>query len=350
MDFAKLRNFLFLGALLAVTVIMAATFRPFAYPIFWAAVLAALFYPFYEGVYKRLKNENLSATITILVVSLIILLPLAIIASLVVHESARLYGSIADNQGAITETVHNLIKNISANQYFSKLQLNEATITARVAEGSREVITFTLNSIKSFTQNSFTFLAMFVVMLYTLFFFLRDGERLLKKIMFLLPLGNKYEVLLYKKFTATARAALKGTLMVGVIQGGIGGVMFALTGVPGPLILGIIMIGLSIIPGVGSSLLWFPVGIIMLIMGNYIQGGAILLVGFIVISTIDNILRPILVGKDLQMHPLLILFSTLGGIALFGVSGFVIGPIFAALFLSFWEMYEHYYHQELSQD
>jgi predicted PurR-regulated permease PerM len=164
------------------------------------------------------------------------------------------------------------------------------------------------------------------------------------------PIGSKYEIMLYKKFTETASATIKGTILVGGIQGAIGGIMFAIAGIDSALIWGIFMVFFSIIPGVGPLIIWFPAAIFLILTGSIWQGIFIILVGTFVIGTIDNLLRPLFVGKDSEMHPLLILLSTLGGIALFGLSGFLMGPIIAALFVSFWEIYEEFYHKELSKN
>ena len=156
--------------------------------------------------------------------------------------------------------------------------------------------------------------------------------------------------MLYEKFRSTARATLKGTFIVGGVQGIIGGILFWATGIEGALIWCIIMIALSAIPAVGPSIVWFPAGVIMLALGNFWQGITILLVGLLVISTIDNFIRPKLVGKDIQMHPLLVLFATLGGIFLFGISGFVIGPVIASLFIAVMAIYDHHYRNELQNN
>lgn len=349
MDFSKIRNYLFLGILLSVTVVLAYLLRPFAYPIFWAAVIAALFNPVYQALARRLKSPNISSAIVLLLVTIIIILPLSALSALVINETVNIYGSLNDNRGQMNVAVKEVANFIKTNPYLSNLNIDDQTLVERVSDASNQALAFTYNTAKNLTQNSLTFIVMFVIMLYTLFYFLRDGETILRKIMFLLPLGDKYEMALYKKFTTTARAAIKGTLVIGTIQGILGGLLFAATGIPGALIWGIVMILLSVIPGVGSFVVWLPTGIIMLVTGHTAAGVAVL-VGGSFISIVDNILRPILVGKDLQMHPLIILFSTLGGLAMFGISGFVIGPIFASLFLAFWQMYEEFYRQELSHN
>jgi predicted PurR-regulated permease PerM len=153
------------------------------------------------------------------------------------------------------------------------------------------------------------------------------------------PLRDKYEKVLIAKFNSITRATIKGTTIIAIIQGVLGGMLFAFTGVPSPVLLGILMTVSSVIPSFGSGLVWLPVGILMLVFGYFTQGLIILLVGGLVISMIDNFIRPKLVGRDTQMHPLMILFSTLGGIALFGISGFIVGPIILSLFVAFWDIY-----------
>lgn len=350
MDFTKLRNYLFLGLLLSVSALFFYLLKPFAYPIFWAAVIAGLFYPFYQRLNRRLKSENLSSLITLVLVTCIIIIPLLVVSMLVFNEILNAYGTFNDNRNAIIETLRTIATSLQSNPLLERLNINQEMLVDRFQEVSNTVISYLFSGVKNITQNSFTFAAQFVLMLYTLFFFLRDGEEMLRKLMYLMPLGDKYEKILYSKFTAAARASLKGTLIVGVIQGLLGGLLFAVLGVPGTLILTVLMIMVSLIPALGPFLIWWPVAMILMLTGHLWKGIIIISVGTIVIGTIDNFLRPMLVGKDIKMHPLIILFTTLGGLTFFGISGFIIGPIVAALFLTFWEMYQHYYQAELADD
>jgi len=188
------------------------------------------------------------------------------------------------------------------------------------------------------------------MMFYALFFFVRDGEVLLKKLMHLCPLGDRYEKILYAKFTSTVRATIKGTMTVGLLQGILGYLMFVLAGVKGAAIWGVLMIIMASIPAVGCYFIWLPIAIWEITVGNTTYGIAMILFGTLVIGTIDNLIRPLLVGRDTQMHPLMVLFSTLGGISVFGISGFVIGPVIASLLLAFWEMYDEYYKKDLDNN
>lgn len=350
MDFSKVRNIIFFGILGLTTILFLYIIRPFFYPIFWAAVIASLSYPIYDRIRRKLRSANIGSILTLLIVLVIIIIPLSLIGSLIIKESIDLFNSVEANRGAIIQSIQKILNFAKHNPLTSRLNIDETQIVDRISELTRDVTSYLFNSVKNITQNSLQFVVMFVIMLYTLFFFIRDGEKFLRKIMYLSPLGDEHEMLLYNKFTSTSRATIKGTIVIGLIQGTLGAILFQVVGIPGAIIWGIIMTLFSVVPGLGSSIVWFPAAIIMLALGNTWQGITMLLFGALVISTIDNFLRPVLVGKDTQMHPLLILFSTLGGIAIFGISGFVIGPIISALLITLWDMYAHYYKINLGND
>lgn len=350
MNFSKFKSFIFFAALAIVSIVFLYIIRPFFYPIFWAAVIAGIFYPVWKKINSKIKRPNIASLLTILLVLVIIILPVTILSSLVLKESINLYSSITSNQGPIVNTVQGVFSWIKDNPITDKLNIDEAQVTAKLTEGATMATNAILTVAKNITQNSLTFLVMFIIMIYTLFFFLKDGSRMLKRLSHLSPLGDKHEAIMYKKFTSTARAVLKGTLIIGAIQGALTGLLFYVVGIEGVLIWTVITALFSIIPGFGSYVIWLPAALIMFALGNFWQGITILLVGGFLISTIDNFLRPILVGNDTQMHPLFILLSTLGGLLVFGISGFIIGPIITALLLALWEIYEQYYRKELDND
>jgi len=350
MDFSKIRNYLFLGLLLLVSVFFLKLLRPFGYSIFWAAVLAGLFYPTYKKINKSLRHPNLSTVITLSLIGVIIIVPLLIVSTLVVHESINVYGKISSNVDQIKNAVVTTFNTIKDNPLVAQLNIDEGAFAEKVSQYSGKGLSYIYDSAVTITQSSFEFFFMFALMLYALFFFIRDGDKLLKKIMYLSPLGDKYEKTLYNRFIATTRASLKGTILIALLQGSLGGILFAVVGIPAALIWGVVMVFASLVPSVGSAIVWLPAAIIMFLLGNIWEAIVIVAIGAGVIGTIDNFLRPYLVGKDLSMHPLIILFSILGGLVMFGISGFVIGPIIAALFLSFWDMYAQYYKEELSNN
>jgi len=189
------------------------------------------------------------------------------------------------------------------------------------------------------TLGTANFLFMTFVFLYTMYFFQMDGDKLVRKILYYLPLGNDDESLMMEKFTSVTRATLKGTLLIGILQGGLAGAAFAVAGIDNAVFWGTVMAVLSIIPSVGSALVWGPAAIFLIMQGSVASGVGLLIFCGVVVGSLDNVLRPILVGKDTKMHELMIFFGTLGGIMMFGISGIFIGPLVASLFVTIWELY-----------
>ena len=347
-SFSKLRSAFFTGLIVLLSVAILYLIRPFFYPIFWAAVIAIVFYPHYNWLNSFIRMPGLNALLMVCVVLVTIFLPLTLISALLVNESVDLYGKVSEK--GFAENIEGVSTWLEGTPLAPYIDTVKTDWTRYAADATKRLSGYFFSGIKSVTQNSLRFFFMLFIMFYTLFYFFKDGHRMLDRLKHLSPVGEKYEVMLYDRFTSTVRATLKSTFIVGGIQGIIGGILFWITGVPGALIWGVIMIALSIVPALGSFVVWLPAGLIMLALGNTWQGVTILLVGTFVISTIDNLLRPPLVGRDIQMHPLLGLFSTLGGIVLFGISGFIIGPIIAALYLSIMTIYDHYYKSELESN
>ncbi|MFA6547796.1 MAG: AI-2E family transporter [Candidatus Magasanikbacteria bacterium] len=350
MDFSKMRHFIFFILLAIVTTAFFAIMKPFFYPIFWAAILAGIFYPLYKWLNGKIKVPNLSSTIILVLIFTIIVLPMIGLSTLVIKEALNLYSTASNKSGDINNSIQQTLQWVKQNPYTAQFNIDQSFLTQKVVELYQSITSFLLDSAKTITQNSVIFAVMFFIMLYALFFFIRDGEKFLKTIMHLMPLGDRYETILYKKFTSTVRATIKGSVIIGLVQGGLGWGMFALAGIQGALIWGLLMVLLATIPGIGCYFVWLPAAIIMLITGHITIGICMILFGTLVIGTIDNLIRPILVGKDSELHPLMVLFATLGGIAVFGISGFIIGPIIASLAIAFWEMYDEYYKKDLDNN
>src|SRR5690606_28556317 len=219
-----------------------------------------------------------------------------------------------------------------------RLPINIENIEARLAEAAVTVSRFIAARAVAIGQDTLRITVFFFLMLYLLFFFLRDGPKLLDGLVRALPLGDERERHLLGRFAEVSRATIKGTLVVGIVQGAIGGIAFWMLGINGAVLWGVVMALLSILPAVGPALVWLPAAIVLLATGRIIAGIVLILIGVLVIGLVDNLLRPILVGRDTRMPDYLILLSTLGGLTAFGLAGIVIGPIIAAFFLSCWEM------------
>ena len=176
-------------------------------------------------------------------------------------------------------------------------------------------------------------------MLYLLFFFLRDGQRLHRQLRAAIPLRTQHERALLEKVTVVIPATVKGNMVVAILQGSLGGAIFWILGIQGPLLWGAFMALLALVPAVGAAVIWLPVAIYLLATGLIWKGIVLLVYGILVISLADNVVRPILVGKDTKMPDYVILVSTLGGLAVFGVNGFIVGPLVAALCIAVWDIF-----------
>jgi len=340
MDPKKVQNVIFFVILGLVTLLFLYLLKPFFTPIFWAVVFAGIFRPLYRRIDRKLKRPNLSATLTLLAIILIIIIPAAVIGSLLVSESIQIYNSISKDTSAIEMKVRNVIGHFADNPYLKGFALDQSFLTEKFTEGVKSIANYLFVHLTNLTQNTIIFLVQFGVMFYALFFFFRDADRILASIMRMSPLDEARTTILYHQFTTTARATLKATVVLGGLQGISGGFIFFLTGIDGAMVWGLLMMVLAILPGIGCAIIWAPAGLIMLLSNHLWEGIAILTFGILVIGLADNLLRPVLIGTDVEMHPLLVFLSTLGGLIVFGLSGFVIGPIIVALFLSIGEMYD----------
>ncbi len=329
----------FLVLVLIVSAAFVGLISEFMMGIFWAVILTILFHQTFDRLKLRLKGkENLAAALTLLFIILIVIIPILLIGSSLVSESIFYYEKVnageIDLKGAIDDIRANIPMNLQILEGYG-LDLDKAR------EGLNDLITngsqMAAGQAFKITQNIFGFFLQFVVMLYCLFFFLRDGKQLIEGIIWVLPIGDEKERALLSRFESVARATVKGSLLVAILQGVIGGILFWAVGIPAAMLWGVVMIFLSLLP-IGSTIVWLPAAIILFFQGEIGRAIAILVVGALVIGLADNILRPRLVGQDTKMPDYLILISTLGGITWFGLSGFVIGPIIAALFITVWQM------------
>jgi len=347
LSFNKIRTTFFFGLIIILGITVLYLFRPFIYPIFWASIIAVMFYPLFQMINKRVKSPVFSSSLSVVAVIVILLLPLTLITTLLVNESIGLYQTVASKD--LARALSNASQWVENTPFASYAEVAQKEWPAYVSQATQAISIYFFTSIRSITENSVRFLFLLFVMFYALYFFFKDGVQILQRLMHLSPLGDIYETMLYQRFTSTTRATLKSTLIVGGIQGMLSGTLFFITGIQGALVWAVIMTILSIIPAVGPAIILIPTAIVMLVLGNMWQG-VVLLIGTFVVSFIDNLIRPPLLGKDIEMHPLMVFFSTLGGLMLFGISGFIIGPIIAALFLSVISIYDHYFQHELKNN
>lgn len=341
-----MRSFFFFGLMGLLILAFLYLIRPFFYSIFWAGIIAVMFHPLYAAVYRRLKIASVSSFVSVLLVVVVLFLPLIVFGIILIQQTLDLYVSFSSGQSIISN-VNGFTRWLEGTSFAPYLENVRSQWEMYATNAVQSMSGFLFEYLKLLTQNSLRLIVSILIMLYALYYFFKDGTRFLNYLMYLSPLGNGYEQLLFNKFRSTTAATLKSTLVIGGVQGILGSLLFWFTGVPGAFFWGVVTLVFSLFPGFGSFIVWAPIGTTMLLLGNVWQGITILAFGTFVISTIDNLLRPPLVGKGTEMHPLIVFLSTIGGIIMFGISGFVIGPILAALFLSVVSMYDHYYKHEL---
>jgi predicted PurR-regulated permease PerM len=336
-----LQNAAFIGLVTAVKLAFFGLLSGFVQPIFWAATLAVLFHP--AQVHLRLlvkQRQSAAAFLTLLLICITVLMPAWFIASAVVNEAGSFYTKVQSGElnpaGAI-DWLRGSLPII--NEFLNGIGITPQDIQEKLSTAAIQGSQFVGSLAISAGQNAVRFGVMFFLMLYVLYFFLRDGEQLLETLVHALPLGDERERELFAKFAEVSRATVKGTLIIGLVQGALGGIIFALLGIEGAVFWGTVMAIMSLLPVVGASLVWAPAALIMLANSAYTKAGILVVFGVLVIGLVDNLLRPILVGRDTRMPDYLVLLSTLGGLTVFGASGFVIGPVIAALFLTVWVMF-----------
>ncbi|CAN5328770.1 AI-2E family transporter [soil metagenome] len=343
MNSPQLQRGFFIFLLAAVTAAFFWILMPFFGAVLWGVALAILFTPLYKRLLKKMRNRhNLAALSTLGICLVIVILPLAMVGVSLVQEVVLVTQNIRSGQldfanyfqqifDAAPQWVINLLERIN----LGNLGAWQARITAAASQGSQAVAGQAL----TIGQNTFDFVISFFVMLYLLFFVMRDGAALSKTVRDALPLAKPHTHYLLNKFTTVIRATIKGNVAVAVAQGTLGGLAFWFLGVQGALLWAVLMAFLSLLPAVGAAIIWGPVAIYYLATGQIFKGGVLIFVGVFVIGLVDNILRPLLVGKDTQMPDYIVLMSTIGGIAIFGINGFVIGPVIAALFMAAWSLF-----------
>ncbi|MGN0920562.1 MAG: AI-2E family transporter [Cellvibrio sp.] len=339
--YKKLETSTFLLCLLLVTILFFWVLKPFFGAIFWACAITIIFFPLHRRILVASKGRrNLSALITLTICILIVVIPFMLLISTVVQQSADVFTKIQNGEidpakyidqiKSAFPVVQNAAENFGLDFEALKKNVLDLGVNTSKAIGMRVV---------SIGQNTFILALNIVLMLYLTYFLLRDGRRLLELMIRALPLGDKRERLLFAKFGEVTRATIKGNVVIAIVQGSLGGFILWAIGMPGSVLFGVLMAVLSLIPAVGPAFVWVPIAIYLAAIGQTMEAVILALFGALVIGLIDNILRPILVGRDTRMPDYVVLLSTLGGLALFGVNGFAIGPLVAALFMAFWEIF-----------
>ena len=333
----------FLALMVAVSAAFVWILLPFSGAVFWGAVIAIVFTPVYARLRRRWPNRpTLAALVTMSLVLVIVVVPLTLLAGMLLKEGAALYQRVQSGETNFARYfeqvvavspgwLHDLLEHFGLTD-FAELQ---SRISDAIGRGSQMIATQVYNM----GQNALDLVVSFFVMLYLAFFLLRDGAALSHRIRVAMPLAPEHRRHLASKFITVIRATVKGNVLVAATQGALGGLAFWFFGIKGALLWAVVMGFLSLLPAIGAGLIWLPVALYFLVTGAIWQGVSLIAYGVLVIGLVDNVLRPLLVGKDTQMPDYLVLISTIGGMAVFGINGFVIGPAIAAMFLAVWDLF-----------
>jgi predicted PurR-regulated permease PerM len=333
----------FLLLIVAVSVAFAWILWPLSGAVLWGTVIAIMFAPVYRRLSRSMGGRrNLAALATLMIIVVMVILPLALVTVSLLQEASRVYARIQAGElsfGRYFQQIYDALPAWAVGLLDRFELTNLGAVQERLSAGLLKGSQFLAAQALNLGQNTFDFIVSLFVMMYLLFFLLRDGDALARRIKQAIPLRAEHQRALFDKFTAVIRATVKGNIVVALLQGALGGLIFWLLGIHAALLWAVVMAVLSLLPAVGAGLVWVPVAIYLLATGAVWQGVVLIAYGVLVIGLVDNVVRPVLVGQDIKMPDYVVLISTLGGIAMFGVNGFVIGPVIAAMFLAAWDIF-----------
>ncbi len=324
----------------AISALFFTMIRQFLMSIFMAGLFSAMVSPIHQWLTTRLGGkENLASILTISGIVFLVLIPLSILIGVVAGQAVHVGQSVTPWVESFVKEPGAMTKFLEKIPFYDEIIPYRDMILEKAGQAVGMISNLIINSLSSMTMMTVNALFSVVIMLYTMFYFLTMGNVLLEKILFYLPLAHHDETRLLHRFTSVAGATMKSTLIIGILQGSLCGFAFFLADIQGAVFWGTVMAVMSIIPAFGTAIVWGPALAILALKGEF--SGVIILAVICgaVAGNLDNLLRPRLVGKDTEMHDLFVLFGTLGGIAMFGILGIIIGPIISALFITIWEIY-----------
>jgi len=344
MDKKFTKSFLIL-LVLAVLVVAYLIFRPFLTEIFVAAVLATIFYIPFERLTKFLKGRrNLAALLMCLLLVLVIIIPSVKLISVAGQKSIGLYNSTVDffENHSVNEVLEiDFFKTgplSGVNLSFLSGEGNE-TFKDLIIDTSKRISNVFVSGATVAVKETTRFIISLALIIFTMFFFFVDGKKMLRRLMYLSPLPNKHDKVIFEKFRKVSYTIFVSTFVAALVQGIVGAIGFAIVGFPA-LLAGIMIALLSLLPYVGSMIFYVPIAIYYLLVGDVWQGFFILAWGFLIIGTVDNLVRAFMIKGDAGVNPIFVLFSILGGLSLFGFWGIILGPLIIALMVTIFHIYE----------
>ena len=346
----RFKHAFLLALVAAITAAFFAMVWMFVLTVLLAAIFSGLTYPLYVRFTAQLGGRaRLAAVITLLLVLVLVLGPLATVLAVGANEAIRLGQNIVPRLQQLVIEPGDFLQRLQGLPGYSLLEPYRGEIIAKIGELVGETGTLLFSAFSATTRATALFVFNLFVLLYSMYFFLTGGPTLLRSVLSVVPLSDLDKARMLEKFVSVTRATLKGTVLISTTQGVLNGLAFWAVGIDGAIFWGTVMTVLSIIPGIGGALVWVPAAIVLAVTGELVRAVGLTAFCGLVVGTVDNVMRPRLVGRDTEMHDLMIFFSTLGGLRLFGVTGFILGPVLAALFVTAWDVFSVTFQRELEE-
>ena len=336
----RIEDGFFVALVIVITVAFALIIEPFFIAVLWGLIAGILFQPVNRRLLKAMPRwPNSAAGLTLLLIIAMVIVPAILLTVALVQEVSVFYTRIQSGEINFAVLFEQLRARLPAGSsvWLERFGLKDFdSLQERLRDGVANSFRTIAAQAVIIGQSAFSMIMALGVMLYLTFFLLRDGDALADRVMRMTPLHSGPRRELLRQFVLVIRATVKGSIIVAIVQGFIGGVVFWALGVEGALLWGVIMGFFSLLPAVGTGLVWVPVAIYLFATGEVVEGVILVFCGIFIIGLVDNILRPILVGRDTRLPDYVVLITTLGGLQIFGFSGIVIGPVIAALFMATW--------------
>lgn len=307
-------------------------------PLLLAAIMAGLFGKTYYKINKKL-SESASALITTFILIFTVLIPLIVVGVVISKQAVSMVNSSGPVINEVAQHPNEYVKDIYHHSFLSDVFETEVEFVKATHEWVKSAGSLIVSKAQKASANLAAWIVRLFIFLFAFYYFLIEGKNYLKWIMKNIPISQEDKDHILNNFLTVAEATLKGTLVIALIQGSIGGVTMYFLGVPNTMLWWILMVIASIIPAAGPALVWIPVAVFLYFTGSVKEAIILTVIGGAFIGLIDNFLRPKLVGQDVKMPELMILVTTLGGIAVYGLAGVIIGPIIGALFITTWDIF-----------
>jgi len=342
-------SWFFIAIFLLLIYIFYQILGPFILALFWGAVITLTLYPVHKRLTKLLRNrKSISALIMTVVATFLVILPLVFISATVAVDMFDIYQGLTDNLEVSElksklEKLKGLVPVTVLEELEKRLQIGELNIHQMAVKGLGSVSGYVINEVQSAATNLTGLLINFGMMIFALFFFFRDGDGMLERIKYLIPMKDEQKDEIFKKFYDTLNAVILGVMVTAAIQGILQGLFFWILGISYSVLGGVLTFVFALIPIAGAVIVWLPVGLYLVFTGSIYTGIAVLIFGGLVVSSVDNFLKPMIIGGKVKLSTLFLVLTIFGSLSVFGFTGIIIGPILLAIFMSFIDIYKSEY-------